>query len=188
MRDLGENPESLSGSLLVSHPKLLSPSFKQTVILISVHSDDEGAFGVIINRPLGKCLGDIQDEFDSSPLAAVPLYSGGPVMGDQLILSAWRWLPESGTFKLYFGISPDKAEAMLEEAEPGLEVRGFLGYAGWGKGQIENELKQDSWVVSAIDGGAIETFEEVELWRRILGQNHPELRWLADAPDNPSRN
>lgn len=188
MRDLGDYRESLSGSLLVSHPNMTKDPFKETVILMSAHSDEDGAFGVIINRPLGKCLGEIRDEYATGLLAKVPLYSGGPVGVEELILSAWKWDSESGTFKLFFGISPKNAESMLQDPEPGLEVRGFLGYAGWGRGQVENELKLNAWVVSPIDGDAIGECQAVDLWLRILWQIDPALVLRSSAPDDPSRN
>ena len=128
----------------MAHPGLTDPNFKRTVILISEHNE-ERALGVVINRPLNKSLGEYMDVFAFGPLAEVPLYSGGPVGQDKLILTAWKWDHDTGIFKLYFGLEPDKAQTLLAE-EPDLEIRGFLGYASWGKGQIEEDD-----VASAID-------------------------------------
>ncbi len=187
MRDESDTHENLSGSLLVSHPGLVDPNFRRTVVLISAHSDDEGALGVVINRPLGKSLGELKGEFAFSPLSDVPVYSGGPVNQKNLILAAWKWVEETGVFKLYFGLSTDKAQVMLAN-EPDLDIRGFLGYAGWTQGQIESELKQDAWVVSPIDGGAIQNSKEKELWKLILLKVLPDMKFLAEAPDDPSVN
>jgi len=187
MRDQSEITENLSGSLLVSHPGLLDPNFRRTVVLISAHSDDEGAMGVVINRPLGKSLGELKEEFAYSPLAEVPVFSGGPVGGNNLILAAWKWIEETGVFKLYFGLSTDKAQIMLAN-EPDLEIRGFLGYAGWTRGQIEKELEQDAWVVSPIDGRVLKNSMGRELWKNVLLNVLPDMKFLAEAPDDPSVN
>lgn len=187
MKDLGEKVQVLSGSLLLSHPSLLDPNFKQSVVLISAHTGEDGAMGVVINRPLGQSLGEFKDDFAFSPLAEVPIYSGGPVSTEQLILTAWSWDEDSGSFKLYFGISPDKAQIMMAD-EPDLEIRAFLGYAGWTGGQIETELKQSAWVVCPMDGGAIRSTNGVDLWKTILAKVSPELRFLADLPEDPSVN
>ncbi len=187
MRDQSETTENFSGSLLISHPGLLDPNFKKTVVLISTHSNDEGALGVVINRPMGKSLGELKAEFAYSPLSEVPVFIGGPVSRQNLILAAWKWVEASGIFKLYFGISADKAQIMLAN-EPDLVVRGFLGYAGWTRGQIESEVKQDAWVVSPIDGQALQNSMGKELWKMILLKILPDMKFLADAPDDPSVN
>ena len=75
------NPDSsseLGGSLLLAHPSLRDENFKHTVILIASH-DSEGAMGVVLNRPLDRCLGELNTEFGLSGLAQVPLFAGGPV-------------------------------------------------------------------------------------------------------------
>ena len=66
----------LGGSLLLAHPSLRDDNFKRTVILIASH-DSEGAMGVVLNRPLEKQLGELNDEFAQSPLSQVPLFAGG---------------------------------------------------------------------------------------------------------------
>lgn len=182
-----DTPFNLSGKLLVAHPGLLDPNFVKTVILVSAHSDSDGALGVVINRPTGQTLGDLRDEFRIGPLADVPVYFGGPVNEDQMILAAWRWVPEDGIFRLYFGISPEKAESMLF-SEPGIQLRGFAGYSGWSGGQLEGELAENAWIVSPIDGALIDDREGVALWREIVGSHGPELAFLADVPEDPSLN
>ena len=190
MKDLGDNEVNYSGTLLVAHPELLDQNFRRTVILISEHKR-EGTFGIVINRPLNKSLGEFSDEFAYGPLAEVPLFSGGPVGIEQLILTAWKWEESLGAFKVHFGVTADKVQLMLTN-EPDLEIRGFLGYAGWREGQIEQELEQKAWVVSPIDGQAIKDLKGTELWRRVLSSVSPELEvmavLLAEAPDDPSLN
>ena len=87
---------SLAGSLLLAHPALRDLNFRRSVILMSTHSAD-GAMGVVLNRPLGKRLGELNGEFALSPLAGVPLFGGGPVEPGQLLLAgdATRWFQQS---------------------------------------------------------------------------------------------
>lgn len=178
--------EPHAGTLLLAHPGLMDPNFRRTVVLLSAYSEDEGSIGVIVNRPLGKTLGEYDPELADSALSSVPLYSGGPVATDQLILVAWKWCAEESAFKLYFGVDGERAERILKE-EPGFRLYGFLGHAGWTGGQLEAELSGDSWVMS----GSLPVLENVESginWHDLLCDERPELRLLADAPDDPSLN
>ncbi|MFW5883406.1 MAG: YqgE/AlgH family protein [Verrucomicrobiota bacterium] len=172
---------------MLAHPDLAEPTFKRTVILLSAHSAEDGALGVVINRPLGKTLAEHAPEFSQSELAEIPLYSGGPVQNDQMILAAWEFLPEEGAFKLYFGIDDEKAISILRE-HPEAEVRGFLGYSGWSNGQLETELERDSWVVTPIDGKAVDQADGEALWRLILSKASPDLQLRAIEPDDPTLN
>jgi putative transcriptional regulator len=184
-RRTARKPRSLAGQLLLAHPVLREPSFRRTVILLSAHGD-EGAMGVVLNRPLDKQLAELNTEFALGPLAAVPLYSGGPVEPEQLIIVSWQWLKEEGAFQLHFGLEPEKAAELI--GMPGVVIRAFLGYAGWSKGQLENEMKHDTWFVTTVDGGQLEEADGVPLWRNLLGELGLELRLLANEPDDPTVN
>ncbi len=175
----------LSGSLLLAHPSLREETFKHTVILIASH-DEGGAMGVVLNRPLGKCLGDLNTEFGLSALANVPLFTGGPVQPTQVILCVWRPHPEHDGFQLMFGIDPQRAEELMNE--DGVHMRAFLGYAGWTAGQLEDELRRDTWVVSPLVADLLEDSPDEQLWRDLLGQLDDEWRLLANEPDDPSLN
>jgi len=187
MRDISKEVHNFSGSLLVAHPKLMDPNFNKSVILLSSHAEDDGALGVVINRPAGMTLGELDENFTDTALANIPVYKGGPVSTDQMILSAWKCQKESGTFNLYFGISEEKALELIEN-EPDTIVRGFLGYAGWSEGQLEMELEHDSWVVSSVNTLNLKDHDGTDMWREIINILKPELGYLADVPDNPSLN
>lgn len=177
--------QSVAGSLLLAHPALREGTFRHTVILMSSH-DKEGALGVVLNRPLGRRLGELNGEFALGPLAHLPVFNGGPVVDDsgaQLILAAWEIRPDG--FRLHFGIEPAKASQLLGE---GMHVRAFVGYAGWSGGQLENELKRHTWVVSAIPEDLIDQAQDDSLWRNLLGSMGDEWRLLADEPDDPALN
>jgi len=177
--------KELAGSLLLAHPSLREPSFRRTVILLSSHTSD-GAMGVVLNRPLGRTLGSLNSSFALSSLADVPVFSGGPVQKDQVILCAWQIQPEGEGFRLYFGIDAEKAEHLRTMG--GMELRAFLGYSGWGEGQLEGELEHESWVVAPIGANLLELEANESLWRGLLFALDPDWRILADEPDDPSVN
>src|SRR5471032_3243785 len=98
----------LAGSLLLAHPALRDPNFRRTVILLSAH-DEGGAMGVVLNRPLERRLADLGGEFALGPLAGVPLFTGGPVHPEQLVLCAWQPQPAQAELQITFGLDPEKA-------------------------------------------------------------------------------
>jgi len=184
-RRTARKTDSLAGQLLLAHPALGEANFKRTVILLSAH-DGDGAMGVVLNRPLDQQLGELNTGFAFGPLAGVPVYAGGPVEPGQLIIVSWQWLEADHAFQLHFGIEPEKAAELV--GSPHVTLRAFLGYAGWGKGQLENELKHDTWLVSTVEGEILGKSDGVALWRQILGSIDPELKLLAGEPDDPARN
>ena len=102
--------QSIAGSLLLAHPAMKDPNFRRSVVLMSAHNA-EGAMGVVMNRPLGKRLGELNGEFALGALAGVPVFTGGPVQPKQLLLVAWQ--DRADGFQLHFGIEPDKAAQLL---------------------------------------------------------------------------
>jgi putative transcriptional regulator len=185
MREPGKARLDLAGSLLLAHPAMRDPNFRRSVVLLSSHGDD-GAMGVVLNRPLGKRLGDLNAEFAAGPLAAVPVYQGGPVQTKQLLLAAWQPDPLAAGYRLYFGIDVDKAEVL--KAEEGVRVRAFLGYSGWSKGQLENEIRQNTWVITPANPDLLEEPEGQGLWRSILSGLSPEWKLMAEEPEDPGSN
>jgi len=184
-RRSGAQDKSLAGQLLLAHPSLRDPNFRRTVILLSVHNAD-GAMGVVLNRPLNKQLGEVNPDFALGPLAGVPIYYGGPVSPEQLIIVSWQWLTEESAFQLHFGIDPENAASLI--GTPGLTFRALLGYSGWSKGQLENEMKHDTWFTAMVEGGQLENKDGLALWRSIVGGIDPELKLLANEPDDPAVN
>ena len=177
--------EYLAGSLLLAHPSLRDENFRRSVVLLSSH-DQEGAVGVVLNRPLGLPLSDVDPVFALGPLSKVPVFSGGPVHPEQLLLCAWRILPDEGGFRLHFGLDPSKAEELM--AAHDLHFRAFLGYSGWSAGQLEKELEHHTWVVTGIPGDLGSYRPGEGLWRELLAGIDHEWKLLADEPDDPSAN
>jgi len=175
--------ETLAGSLLLAHPAMRDPNFRRSVVLMSAH-DAGGAMGVVLNRPLGKRLGELSGDFALGPLAGVPLFTGGPVQTEQLVLAAWQSRLDG--FRLHFGIEPDKALQLL--AEEGTHVRGFLGYSGWSPGQLENEMKLKTWIVAEVPEDLLAHSQDDSLWRTVLGRESAHWRVMAGEPEHPEAN
>lgn len=185
MKERGRGRRNLAGQLLLAHPALKDPNFRRTVVLMSAHNKD-GSLGVVLNRPMGQTLAEYNRDFTFGPLAQVPVYRGGPVAEDQLIFAAWRWIATDGAFQLQFGLEPDKAGDMAGQKD--YTLRAFLGYAGWSAGQLENEMKHNTWFVAPVDTDVIGANDGVALWRVVLGSLDPELRLLAGEPEDPAVN
>lgn len=157
-------------------PPLVDPNFDRTVVLLLDHGD-HGALGLVINR---RHPGQIPDPLARwRPLLAAPggLFVGGPVGTD-------------GVIGLARSSSPPGWHALdLAEDPPDVrDVRLFLGYAGWGPGQLEGEITAHAWVVVDADPGDAFHPEPERLWRIVLGRQPGRLRWLSNFPDDVSVN
>ena len=184
MRDLGpEKPRCLAGSLLVAHPNMLDPNFRRAVLFISAHDPDDGAIGVIINRPLDKSVADLVTEVPPQNLADVPVFFGGPVGNNQLMLAAFEWQKGEGLKMSHHALS-----AVPEAAGDPPAIRAFLGYAGWSAGQLEAEMKQKAWIVQRPSHATLKFERLSRLWFDIMNKLGPWYRMLAAAPDDPSLN
>lgn len=190
MRNFGAEPfdETMiqAGQLLLAHPCLPDPNFSRSVVLLSAHSEEDGSMGVIVNRPLGRTLSSIDPKFENDLLGKIPLYEGGPVQPEQILLSAWDWSVEEGIFRLFLGIDPPYARELAKDSD--MEIRAFKGYAGWGKGQIVSELKTDSWIVCPINEKTVPTGKDTTLWKSILTNLSPEYHLLSEMPEDPEKN
>ena len=176
-------PETYAGSILLAHPELSDPNFRRTVVLMTTHGSD-GAMGVVLNRPLHKRLGELGGDFALGPLTGVPLFQGGPVQTEQLIIAAWRSHPAG--FQLHLGIDPEKAIQFL--GDDGMHIRAFFGHSGWSAGQLEKELKQNAWIVAPPPPDLFTQPGDAALWRRVLSGQGAEWRLLADEPDEAGEN
>src|SRR4029450_6868782 len=147
MRDLGDERVSrnFAGSLLVAHPNMVDPNFRRTVLFVSEHEPNEGALGVIINRPLDRPVAELVCGTPPAGLADVPVFLGGPVGKNHLMFAAFEWQKGAG-LKLNHNVGLDEATEAHGQKNL-LTVCAFVGYAGWGAGQLETEVKQKAWVV-----------------------------------------
>ena len=186
VRELPQNKgESYAGSLLVAHPNMLDPNFRRAVLLISAHTPDDGALGVILNRPLEKKVSDVVSEAPLNALDKVPVFFGGPVGRDRLIFASLEWKTGEG-LKLNHDVDMDEANKQIGK-NPG-SIRAFIGYAGWGAGQLEAEMKQNAWVIRKPDRTTMKLDRLPRLWFDIMNGLGPWFKLLAAAPDDPSLN
>jgi len=178
---------NLTGSLLVAHPALVDPNFRRTILFLFQHSAEEGAIGLVLNRPLNQTFGQAAVGEPHGVLDRVELFYGGPVADDQLTLASLLWVnnPDAVAFHSYMG--SDAADVTIEpQWRPGL--RGFLGYAGWNSGQLENEIAQNAWIVLPPSREFIEMEDPANAWRTVMRNSGPMMKLLAEAPDNPELN
>ncbi|MEM6277939.1 MAG: YqgE/AlgH family protein [Verrucomicrobiota bacterium] len=178
--------DSLKGSLLLADPSLKEPTFFQTVLLLTEHSEDDGALGYILNRPLGRDVGDLLSE-DILPaeqrnrLVDVPVFMGGPVNTEHLTFAALGWSEHDE--ELQFSTHLSATEAVMYEME-GFHIRAFVGYSGWSEGQLEGEMENHSWITHRPEKDIIDVSQVEQLWKSILRELSPYYKFIADEPDN----
>ena len=180
------------GRLLVATPPLEDPNFDRTVIFVLEHHD-EGAIGVVINRPSEDHLDEPLDRWVDLQSTPPAIFHGGPVEENALIALAETTEALHDDAEHLSPIVGRIASADLT-ADPALVagevagVRVFRGYAGWGPGQLESEIEAGAWLVLDSEPGDVFCDEPGELWRIVLRRQPGRLSWLATAPDDLSWN
>ncbi len=183
----GPATSTLAGRLLVAAPVLEDPNFVRTVVLVLDH-DEDGAVGVVLNRPGGLPVGGLLPAFED--LAAHPrvVFGGGPVTPEGVLCVARAAGATDPRFKAFRG---DLGVLGLDDDEPAdgiVEVRLFHGYAGWGAGQLEAELGEGAWfVLDAASEDAFCTHPE-HLWADVLRRAGGDYALMATMPEDPSTN
>lgn len=185
MRHPSENSRSFAGQLLVAHPNMLDPNFRRSVLFISAHDEEDGAVGVIINRPLDKHVSELVSDNAPKALADVPVFLGGPVATDQLMFAAFDW---KGGDSLRLNQDVAIEAALHLDGPERQSIRAFVGYAGWTAGQLEKELEQHAWLLQKPDRAALAPEKLPKLWFEIMRNLGPWFKMLAAAPDDPSLN
>lgn len=166
-------------------PLLRDGTFDHSVILLADHSPTDGAFGLILNHPIGRVVGDFLSDEDFGPLHRIPVHEGGPVDLDHLTFSAFWWNRKSG---LRWAIRISAEDAIKHSHRPGTIVRAFVGHSGWSPGQLEVELRRDSWIATRPPPDLLGADHDRSLWYGILRRLSPFHRILAEAPGNPLLN
>ena len=155
------------------------------MLFVSAHDPDDGALGVIINRPLDKNVADLMSETPPAGLADVPVFLGGPVGKDQLMVAAFEWRKGEG-LKLNHNVNTTDATPPTEDGP--MSICAFVGYAGWSAGQLEAEMKQKAWIVHQPSRATLKPERLPKLWFDIMRSLGPWYKMLAAAPDDPSLN
>lgn len=178
---------SHKGSLLVALPTLLDPNFRRTILLLT-HHDPEGAMGFILNRPSLRELGELIESQEN--LSKTPVFEGGPVEQNNLILAGLRWSDHGVLFHSLGDEELSSEENISIHAKAG--IMAFTGYAGWIGGQLEKEIAEGSWHLVPPSPSMlipVQTPEEgIQRWKEIMKGLGPWPHLLALAPDDPSLN
>ena len=181
---------SLRGRLVVATPLLSDGVFDRTVILLLEHGEQDGAVGVVLNRPSEL---DLAGALPAWRLAAVDpgvVFLGGPVsQGGAICLGRAVSAAAAGWEQLVGQVGVIDLSRTAEDVLVGVDqVRVVTGYAGWSPGQLEGELDADAWLVADAEPGDALCAEPEGLWRAVLRRQGGTVAWLANFPDDPSLN
>lgn len=178
----------LKGSLLVATPELLDPNFRQTVVLVVEHLAS-GAVGVVLNRPSESDVSEALPQW--SHLTAEPgrFFIGGPV-DQHVAMGLCRGGSEAVCLTISGELGSLDLDARPEEARlAGVDtLRIFVGYAGWGVGQLEGEIAEGSWWVVPAQTDDVFSSEAEDLWCHVLARQPLPLRLFARYPTDPHVN
>ncbi|MCD4664308.1 MAG: YqgE/AlgH family protein [Bacteroidales bacterium] len=183
------NISPAKGKILISEPFLMDYYFKRAVVLLAEHNE-EGSFGLILNKPVDVILSDVLQDF---PIFDTPVYLGGPVKTDSLyfIHTLGEQIDNSLEIKegLYWGgdIEVVKELITIGKIEPN-EIKFFVGYSGWVSRQLEDELAKNSWLVSNIKAKQVMQENSEELWNSTIKQLGKDYAYWTNFPSDPSMN
>jgi putative transcriptional regulator len=180
--------ESLSGQLLLAAPSLQDPNFRRAVVLIGAHSA-AGAMGVVLNRPSTVTVGEAVPQLEQAVGELETVYVGGPVQPDSIVFLA-EFLDPSPAGLLVLGrIGFPAPEADIDELSEAIARRRvYAGYAGWGEGQLDEELDQGDWIAYPARPEDVFTEDPDELWARVLARKGGAYALIARMPLDPSVN
>lgn len=178
--------DSLQGKLLVSSPGLVDPNFRKTVVLIA-HHDEEGAMGLVLSRPSDVPAVDAVPLLEGLPGADGPVFVGGPVQPEAFMVLAEFDDVEQAAAPIMGELGFMPADAEPDELAI-RRLRLFAGYSGWGEGQLEAELAEDSWIV--VDAQTEDAFADDpdELWRTVLHRKGGPFALMENMPFDPGLN
>ena len=183
--------ELAAGRLLIASPLLGDPNFARSIVLL-LNADDDGALGVILNRPSGTRVDEVLGSWAGLVRAPQVLFQGGPVetnaalavarvadVGEDLV--GWR--------PLFDGTGLVDLDTPVELLEGGLaELRIYAGYAGWSAGQLEAEIESGAWLVVPAEASDLFAADPAQLWTQVLRRQSGEVRLLATMPADPTMN
>ncbi len=178
---------SLAGKLLIAMPSLADPNFWRSVVLLGVHSTEEGAFGLVVNRQLDLDLREILSELgeDAGSEDLPGVLAGGPVQPSH----GFVLFEKNGEECADDDIDVSEAIAISGSSERlaklvrsggGRRFYLLLGYSGWHPGQLEREIEENSWVVAPLDTSVLFDVPPEERWTAALGSIGVDPGTLVD--------
>lgn len=177
------------GSILIAEPFLAGHYFNRSIILLATFNE-KGAMGFILNKKVDY---PIEELFENFPEFDSNVHIGGPVGTDSVyfIHSLGDEIPGSLYIKdnLYWGgdfkVLRSKISLGLVQPE---QVRFFLGYSGWESGQLEEEIKENSWLVADISSKYLMIVQEEEMWAQSVRAIGGKYKMWENFPENPTLN
>jgi putative transcriptional regulator len=182
--------KSLQGHFLIASPHLADSNFYKGVVLMIKH-DEEGAFGLILNRPTENTVGDVLKMVGVEDIECPsPIFLGGPVRGPLVALHRMKAAAEAEVLPgVYFAADRDKLQKLVQQTSK--PFRFFMGYAGWAGGQLEDELTAGGWLTAKANKTLV--FRNADdLWEQVtrtIGENIlSKAVKVKHVPDDPSLN
>ena len=187
-----ENGSYGKGSFLIANPVLPDPNFSRTVVLLCNHND-EGSFGLVVNRNSGLKSTEVFANSELLTQYEADVFIGGPVSPSQVfyLVRSPQPLPEmeqvcSG---VHMGMSWEALEdVLLNLGNPNEDLRFYMGYSGWGSGQLDGEMDQRSWLTCDAADRFVFTPSEQTIWPEAVRSLGPEYEYLLHAPVDPRNN
>lgn len=174
-----------SGQFLVSEPFLSDPNFRKTVILLCEH-EPQGSVGFVLNRVL-----DMNTDEVIPGLLTVnfPVFFGGPVEQNTLhfIHRVGHLIEDSFPIGegIFWGGNIEIINDLLERKVASPEdFRFFIGYSGWGEGQLNAEIEQKAWWLSPLDANIVFSDDLEEIWPMAVRKLGSDFAYLADSPED----
>ena len=178
--------ESARGKLLVAGPTLLDPNFWRTVVLVVEHTD-EGALGLVLNRPSETVVSDAVPELEEMIDGADLLYIGGPVQPAAVIVLA-RFEDPSDSALIAFDDVGVLGSGDPTDSPNIVEGRAFVGHAGWGSGQLDSEIERGDWILEPARHSDAFAESPRDLWGSVLTRKGGSYALVARMPSDPSSN
>ncbi len=179
--------ESLRGQLLVASPALLDPNFHRAVVLVTEHTDD-GAAGLVLNRPslveVAAAVPQLEDLVDEDE----QVWVGGPVQPEAVLVLGEFLDPDDAAVPLFESLGFPSLDEPEEIVPATTRRRVFAGYAGWGAGQLEEELANEDWILEPALADDAFTEDPDELWSDVLRRKGGIYELVARMPEDPSLN
>ena len=178
---------SLQGQLLVASPGLFDPNFRRTVVLVTEHTED-GAAGLVLNRPTESEVSEIVPALESLVDDGEPIFMGGPVQPNGVLVLGEFLDPTDAAVPLFGSLGFPSLDEPDEVVPLTTRRRIFAGYAGWGSGQLEDELAREDWILEEAHPDDAFTEAPGELWADVLRRKGGIYELVARMPEDPSVN
>jgi putative transcriptional regulator len=177
----------LQGQLLIASPGLLDPNFRRTVVLVTEHNE-EGAAGLVLNRPSPTAVAEVVPQLELLVDDGEQVWVGGPVQPNAVLVLGEFLDPDDAAVPLFGALGFPSLDEPEDVVPMTTRRRVFAGYAGWGSGQLEDELGREDWIVEPAlpDDAFTETPDE--LWGDVLRRKGGIYELVARMPEDPSVN